>query len=116
MLRFAPRAGSIAVLVNPQRGRARRAAANDNGLARPAANSDDGRADDGRTDDAGALLEAALRLFAAHGLSAAQRAHEAAVIAARIGEPAQARWWMAISAALDGGLARGFDRREGARR
>jgi hypothetical protein len=108
MLRFAPRSGSIASLVKPHHGLARRAAANDNGNTRPG--GDAGANDD---DD---LLEAALRLFAAHGLSAAQRALEAARIAQRMGEPAQARWWMAICEALGGGLARGFDRRESGRR
>jgi hypothetical protein len=112
MLRFAPRSGSIASLVKPHQGRARRAAANDNGLTpgltRPG--GDAGAKDD---DD---LLEAALRLFAAHGLSAAQRALDAARIADRMGEPEQARWWMAICEALGGGLARGFDRRLSAQR
>jgi hypothetical protein len=112
MLRFAPRSGSIASLVKPQHGHKRRTAANDNGLTRPDGTAG-GTAGANDHDD---LIEAALRLFAAHGLSAAQRAHEAAVIAARMGERDKARWWMAICAALDGGLARGFDRREGGRR
>ncbi len=112
MLRFAPRSGSIAALVKPHQARAR-AAANDNGLTRP-----DGAADKNNcaNDDADALLEAALRLFAAHGLSAALRAYEAAQIAERMGEHDKARWWMAICASLDGGLARGFDRRTSGRR
>jgi hypothetical protein len=108
MLRFTSRHGATSSPLKPQRGLARHAAANDNGLVRP-----DG---DAGADDQEALLEAALRLFAAHGLSAALRAHDAALIAERMGESDKARWWMAICAVLDGGLARGFDRRTGGRR
>ncbi|WP_295531796.1 hypothetical protein [Novosphingobium sp. Chol11] len=113
MLHFAPRHGTFSFTCKPNSRLARRAAANDNGLVQPggAAGANDQAGDEASDHDA--LLEAALRLFAAHGLSAAQRAHDAALIAERIGEPDKARWWMAICAVLDGGLARSFDRRTG---
>jgi hypothetical protein len=116
MLRFAPRYGIISPCLKPMHKQARRAAANDNSFPRPdgvvggvvgcraGANDDD------------ALLEAALRLFGAHGLSAAQRAYEAAEIAEKLNEPDNARWWKTIGRVLDGGMAYSFDRREGGRR
>ena len=120
MLHFAPRYGKISPCLKPMHKQARRAAANDNSFPRPdgavggAVGGAAGRAAGANDDDA--LLEAALRLFGAHGLSAAQRAYEAAEIAEKLAEPDNARWWTTIGRVLDGGLAYSFDRRESGRR
>ncbi|MBX9884288.1 MAG: hypothetical protein K2X68_04875 [Novosphingobium sp.] len=110
MLHFAPRYGMISpclfwgLSAAPRRPRAARlpCPANDNGAALAArkASANDTEAHDE------ALLAAALRLFAAHGLSAAQRACEAAEIAAAGGDSARAEWWIGVCAMLDGPLAR----------
>lgn len=47
------------------------------------------------------LLKAALRHFAQHGLSAAERARENAEAAFFAGDSDQYRWWMAICTTLD---------------
>lgn len=47
------------------------------------------------------LLKAALRHFAEHGLSAAERARENAEAAFFAGDSDQYRWWMAICTTLD---------------
>lgn len=47
------------------------------------------------------LLKAALRHFAEHGLSAAERARDNAETAFFAGNREQYRWWMAICTALD---------------
>jgi hypothetical protein len=47
------------------------------------------------------LLKAALRHFAEHGLSAAERARDNAEAAFFAGDREQYRWWMAICTALD---------------
>ncbi len=47
------------------------------------------------------LLKAALRHFAEHGLSAAERARDNAEAAFFAGESDQYRWWMAICTTLD---------------
>ena len=112
MLHFAPRYGKISPCLKPMHKQARRAAANDNSFPRP--DGAVGGAAGANDDDA--LLEAALRLFGAHGLSAAQRAYEAAEIAEKLAEPDNARWWTTIGRVLDGGLAYSFDRRESGRR
>jgi hypothetical protein len=106
MLHFAPRYGIISPCL--KWGMTRRTtkrtprAANDNGAAlterKAGANDHDAHED--------ALLAAALRLFAAHGLSAAKRACEAAEIAAAGGDAAGAAWWIAVCAMLDGPMAR----------
>jgi hypothetical protein len=106
MLHFAPRYGIISPClhwgtVRPRALRVPRAV-NDNGAALAARKA--GANDSEAHDDA--LLTAALRLFAAHGLSAAQRACEAAEIAAESGDSAGAEWWLAVCAMLDGPLAR----------
>ena len=59
--------------------------------------------------------EAALRLFGAHGLSAAQRACEAAEIAQAGGDSAGAAWWIAVCGALDGPMAKAAQRAFAAR-
>lgn len=107
MLHFAPRYGIISPCLNwgsnRTRGGRRTQPANDNGAALAArkAAAGDGAANDTEAHDE-ALLTAALRLFAAHGLSAAQRACEAAEIAASGGDSASAEWWIAVCATLDG--------------
>jgi hypothetical protein len=111
MLHFAPRYGIISPCLNwgMIRRRAVRLArpANDNGAGTPGqrqgANDDSAEARD-------ALLAAALRLFAAHGLSAAQRACEAAEIAAASGDTASTQWWIAVCASLDAPMAQALAR------
>lgn len=115
MLHFAPRYGIISPCLNWGKIRQRAirlpGAANDNGAA--LAGRSTGANDQEAHDEA--LLEAALRLFAAHGFSAAQRACEAAEIAAVGGDSAGAEWWIAVCAALDGPKARAAQRAFGAR-
>jgi len=121
MLHFAPRYGIISPCLNWGliRRRAVRLArpANDNGAALPGkregANDDAAGARRARED---ALLAAALRLFAAHGLSAAQRACEAAELAAASEDHAGAEWWIAVCASLDAPMARACAAQTGARR
>jgi hypothetical protein len=95
MLRFAPRYGRVSpCLVRPVQVRARaviRRAANDNG----------DRATPLHWGEDGAMLEAALRLFAAHGISAAQRAADEAEIARTGGDIDKARWWIGVCRTLD---------------
>ena len=102
MLHFAPRYGIISPCLMWGMSRPRdvpvRRPANDNS-AWESANDDLPRRED-------ALLEAALRLFAALGLSAARRACEAAAIAADSGDHAGATWWLEVCATFDGALAR----------
>lgn len=111
MLHFAPRYGIISPCLHwgPVRSRTLRVTrpANDNGAALPGRKA--GANDTEAHDDA--LLAAALRLFAAHGLSAAQRACEAAQIATDGGDSAGAEWWIAVCAMLDGPMARAFTAR-----
>ncbi len=103
MLHFAPRHGIISPCLTRAHAQRLPRPANDNGSALPGQRS-------GANDDIGedALLEAALRMFAAHGLSAALRAGEAAEIAAASGDTASADWWLAVCATLDGALSRTF--------
>ncbi|HUQ12813.1 MAG TPA: hypothetical protein VM055_00875 [Novosphingobium sp.] len=73
-------------------------------IARPvrdpnAANDDDS---DG---DGDALLRAALRLFAEHGLGAARHAQARAEAAFFAGEREGYRWWLAVTRTLDRKLA-----------
>ncbi|KUR70304.1 hypothetical protein AQZ52_15755 [Novosphingobium fuchskuhlense] len=115
MLHFAPRFGMISPCLNwgRLRLRAMRVArpANDNGAALPGRKT--GANDTEAHDEA--VLAAALRLFAAHGLSAAQRAGEAAEIAAAGGDSAGAAWWVAVCAMLDGPMAKALERAFAAR-
>ena len=105
MLHFAPRYGIVSPCLT--RGLRMRKPANDNrswGAATvPGAL---GGANDDITTREDALLEAALRMFAAHGLSAALRACEAAEIAAAGGDSDGANWWLEVCATFDGALAR----------
>jgi hypothetical protein len=63
-------------------------------------------ANDNRADPAGdALLRAALRLFAEHGLGAGQRAQTQAEEAFFAGNRASYRWWLAVTRTFDCKLA-----------
>ncbi len=96
MLRFAPRYGIVApALVRPSR-QVWRPAANDN--QRPAAAAGEAPTVAGALGDA--RVQAALRLFAAHGLSAAEQARRAAANANALGHDSDARWWQEISVML----------------
>jgi hypothetical protein len=91
MLRFAPRYGIISpALVRPSR-RGWRPAVNDNQRATPGPVA--GVIGDAR-------VQAALRLFAVHGLAAAERARLAAANANARGDDDDARWWDEISKML----------------
>ncbi|MCW1381568.1 hypothetical protein OLX02_01905 [Novosphingobium sp. KCTC 2891] len=109
MLRFAPAYGIVSpCLVRPATGWLLPRAANDNTRAvMPLI--DNAPAGD-------ALLGAALRLFAAHGLSAAARACEEAADAERRGDSTLAAWWIEVCRTLDRGMAREFSRRRAHRR
>ncbi len=94
MLRFAPRYGMVSpALVRPSR-LPRRFAGNDNAMDLASA----------RTARAAALadarVQAALRLFAVHGLSAAERARQSAANANARGDDSDAKWWNDISVML----------------
>ena len=97
MLHFAPRYGRAAPQLTGARVHRLRGLhpVNDNH-----ANDADTRFDDGM------VLAAALRLFAAHGLSAAQQAGHRAEQAARAGDEDSTAWWLAVCHTLDRRLAR----------
>lgn len=120
MLHFAPRYGIISPCLNwgPLRPRALRVPrpVNDNRAvrARPACGGAGSAANDSAAQDE-ALLAAALRLFAAHGISAAERACEAAQIATDSGDATSAEWWIAVCAMLDGPMAKAAQRAYAAR-
>jgi hypothetical protein len=93
MLRFAPRYGIISpALVRPSR-QIWRPAGNDNQRAMHAPAAPEGALGDAR-------VQAALRLFATHGLAAAARARLAAANANARGDDNDARWWDEISKML----------------
>lgn len=104
MLRFAPRYGIVSpCLVRPSRNPRRRAverAANDNA---PVETQD--------LFDAAGVLAAALRLFAAHGICAAERACEAAQIAEATGDAEGVIWWIEVCRTLDRRMAREASRK-----
>ena len=93
MLRFAPRYGIISpALVRPSR-QPHRPAHNDNQRStRIMAISNDVIGD--------VRVQAALRLFATHGLAAAECARMAAANANARGDDSDARWWQEISKML----------------
>lgn len=93
MLRFAPRYGIISPCLSRKIEARHLRAVNDNG-ARPLCQDE--------------ALDTALRLFAAHGFSAAARARDAAVIAERSGEPGRVEFWVEVCATLDRRMARDF--------
>ena len=66
--------------------------------------------DDPLRDEADAVLAAALRHFAAHGLAAADRAEEKARQAATAGDRAARDRWLEICATLDPRRARDLNR------
>ena len=93
MLRFAPRYGIISpALVRPSH-RGMRLAVNDNQRSTRTMVAASGAIADAR-------VQAALRLFAAHGLEAAERARLAAANANARGDESDARWWNEISRML----------------
>lgn len=97
MLRFAPRYGIISPCLSRRIEARHLRAVNDN------------------TDlwsRQGEALDTALRLFAAHGFSAAARARDAAVIAERSGEPGRVEFWVEVCATLDRRMARDFLKRK----
>ena len=103
MLRFAPRYGIASpCLVRPSRSLL------PTGPTRPA---NDNAPDPANGFDTEALLDAALRMFAAHGLSAAERACEAAEIARRCGDADSVAWWLEVCRTLDRRKAREVTRR-----
>jgi hypothetical protein len=110
MLHFAPRYGIVSLCLTRSRPLRLHKPANDNGAglygARGGANDDVGA-------NGSALLSAALRLFAAHGLSAALRASEAADIAAASGDRDATAWWIAICGTFDSAMARACAARHG---
>ena len=61
--------------------------------------------DNGVDPEGDALLRAALRMFAAHGLGAGHRAQEQAEAAFFAGERERYRWWLAVTRTLDRKLA-----------
>jgi len=89
-IRFAAPPHALAPRLSPREiGAACGLPANDNGGA--------------RTSDA--MLHAALRHFAEHGLAAAQRARKQAEAAARAGDRRGYEWWLEICRALDRRMA-----------
>ena len=101
MLRFAPRYGIVSpCMARPILGRHVRAV-NDN-------------AEEwcGSWPQESAALDTALRLFAAHGFSAAARARDAAAIAEGSGDADRAGFWLAVCRTLDRRMARDFQQRK----
>ncbi|RPF70692.1 hypothetical protein EG799_02960 [Aurantiacibacter spongiae] len=72
-----------------------------------------GAANDNAAGSAGLLAEryryAALRLFAQHGVEAADQARRQAVAARRGGDARGYRWWLEVCRALDGAMASRLD-------
>jgi hypothetical protein len=96
MLRFAPRYGIVSpALVRPSR-QVWRPAANDNRRVDAVA----GQQTTTASPLGDARVQAALRLFAAHGLSAGEQARRAAANANALGHDSDARWWQEISVML----------------
>lgn len=101
MVRFAPRYGIISpCMARPILGRHVRAV-NDNAP---------NWAEDwsGSWPQESEALDAALRLFAAHGFSAAARARDAALIAERGEDEDRVAFWMEVCRTLDRRMAREF--------
>ncbi len=100
MLRFAPRYGMVSpALIRPSRLR-RRFAVNDNVPGTRAVGAIDPEKSVAVPAIADARVQAALRLFAAHGLSAAEQADRAAANANARGDDRDAQWWNDISQLL----------------
>jgi hypothetical protein len=94
MLRFAPRYGIVSPALVRSSRQPRRFAANDNALDLNVARASKSAA------LADARVQAALRLFAVHGLSAAERARQSAANANARGDDSDAQWWSEISQML----------------
>jgi hypothetical protein len=67
--------------------------------------------DNGASAASDAMLHAALRHFATHGLAAAQRARRQAEAAFFAGDRQGYKWWLEVCRTLDRGLARQLDER-----
>ena len=74
-------------------------------LPMPAAQPAEAVNDNGADPQGDALLRAALRLFADHGLGAGHRAQTEAEAAFFSGDRERYRWWLAITRTLDRKLA-----------
>ena len=74
-------------------------------LAMPATQPVDAVNDNGADPQGDALLRAALRLFADHGLGAGHRAQTEAEAAFFSGDRERYRWWLAVTRTLDRKLA-----------
>jgi hypothetical protein len=70
--------------------------------------------DNGGSGASDAMLHAALRHFAEHGLAAAQRARRQAEAAFFAGDRQGYEWWLEICRALDRAMARELDARAAA--
>jgi len=101
MLRFAPRYGIISPCMARPILRRHVRAVNDNGR-------DWAEHGSSAWPQESEALDTALRLFAAHGFSAAARARDAAVIAERGGEEDRVAFWMEVCHTLDRRMAREF--------
>jgi hypothetical protein len=100
MVRFAPRYGIVSpCLSRPIRGRHVRAV------------NDNAEAWSGSWQQESEALDTALRMFAAHGFSAASRACDAAEIADKSGDDERSIFWLEVCRTLDRRLARDFAHR-----
>ena len=102
MLHFAPRYGRISPCLDRPSERALPRAANDDGAGLGVTGPNSG------TKDSDAVLTAALRLFATHGLSAASHACHAAAEAEAKGDADGIQWWVSVCRTLDRRKAREF--------
>jgi hypothetical protein len=102
MLHFAPRYGRISPCLDRPSERPLPRAANDDGAGQALAKAN------GTTQDSDAVLTAALRLFATHGLSAASHACHAAAEAEAKGDADGIQWWLSVCRTLDRRKAREF--------
>lgn len=100
MVRFAPKYGIISPCMARPILRRHLRAANDNAADWSALSSQHEPA-----------LDSALRLFAAHGFSAAARALDAAAIAEANGDPVRSAFWLDVCHRLDRRVARDFKAR-----
>ncbi|CAH0496271.1 hypothetical protein [Novosphingobium sp. CECT 9465] len=100
MVRFAPRYGIISPCMARPILRRHVRAVNDNAAEWS-----------GSWPQESAALDTALRLFAAHGFSAAARARDAAIIAERGGDGERVGFWLDVCSTLDRRMARDFKTR-----
>lgn len=112
MLHFAPRYGLISPCLKRPSRRPLPHAANDDGAPLAPRKVERRLADDRLAtavpNDSDAVLTAALRLFATHGLSAASHACYAAAEAEAKGDTDGIQWWLSVCRTLDRRKAREF--------